>query len=99
MPPFLVRPRGLLVSALVVADHLPDVRQVRGPTPVAERQRAPRIQRPAHLFHRHERVFPPAAGPCGSTRNPAPPDPAPGVGPDRRTAGPRSASAPLHSWP
>src|SRR5262245_28320447 len=99
MPPPLVGAGRLLVAALVVADHLADVTDLGRPPPPAEQHRAAAVQPPAHLFHRHLRVFPPAAGLCAPTRSPSRSGPGSDAAPARRTAGPRSASAPPPTSP
>src|SRR5262245_7156943 len=99
MPPLLVGPGRLLVAALVVADLLADVDGIRGPPPPAEQRLAADVQSPAHLLHRHPRVFPFAAGPCAPPRTPARSGPGSDAAPARRTAAPRSASAPPPTSP
>src|SRR3954471_11821398 len=99
MPLFLVRLGGLLVPPLVVPDDLARVLEPRCPSSAAEQGVAPRVQRPAHLLHRHLRVFPPAAGPCGPTRTPSPAAPGLGDGSARRAAAPRNAPTRLPTWP
>src|SRR5436305_11931784 len=99
MPPLLVRPGRLLVAALVVSDHHADLPGRAGSPPAAEPRRAPGVQRSAHLFHRHLRIFPPAVGPCGSTRSPSRSGTGSGGGSAPHTAAPRSGSAPPPSSP
>src|SRR5262245_59370777 len=99
MPPLPVRLRRLLVAPLVVLDDVARVPNLGYAPPPAEQLRAPRVQRPAHLLRRHERVFPPAAAPCGRPRTPARSRPASGAAPARCSSAPRSPSAPPPACP
>src|SRR5438552_12283683 len=99
MPPLLVGACRLLVPALVVTDHRTHVLHRRHPAAAAEQGRTPRVQRPAHLFQGHLRVFPPAAAPYAVPRTPARSTPGSGAGAALDTAGPRNASGPLPACP
>src|SRR6187397_787012 len=93
MPLFLVGLGGLSVPPLMVADDLAGMPDLGHAPPPAEHDRAPLVERPAHLLGRHLRVFPPAAARCGWSRTPAPPTPGPGAAATRCSPAPRSPSA------
>src|SRR6266540_3703526 len=99
MPLFLVGACGLLVAALVVADHLAHMTGLGRAPAAAEQHGAADVERPAHLLPGHLRVFPPAAARCGLTQRPSQSRPGSDVAPGPRTAAPRSASAPLPACP
>src|SRR3954454_16721401 len=94
MPLFLVGPGGLGVPLLVVADDAAGVPHLGHPSPPTEHDRAPVVQRPAHLLGRHLWVFPPATAPCGWSRNRGRSELVSGAGPTRCSLAPRSASTP-----
>src|SRR5690349_7072093 len=99
MPPPPVGSRGLLVATLMIADHHADVRALAPAPAAAEQHPAAFVQRPAHLLHRHLRVFPPAAAACAPPRTPTRSGPAADDAPAPHTADPRSGSAPPLSSP
>src|SRR3954447_14588374 len=99
MPPLLVGPRCLLVAALVVSNHLADMLGLGRSPPAAKQDRASGVQRPAHLFPCHPRIFPPSAAPYGLTRSPLRSTPGSGAASAPRSFAPRSASAPPLSSP
>src|SRR6476620_10913735 len=93
MPLLLVGLGGLSVPPLMVADDLAGMPDLGHAPPSAEHDRAPLVQRPAHLLGRHLRVFPPAAARCAWPRTPARSTPGSGAAAARCSPAPRSASA------
>src|ERR1019366_128539 len=94
MRPLLVGACGLLVSPLVIADHLAHMTRLRRPPPTTKQDRAPHVQLPSHLLPRHPWIFPPGAGPGGPTRTPSRSGSGSGAASAPCIACPRSASAP-----
>src|SRR5688572_30501466 len=99
MPLFLVGLGGLGVPPLVVADDGAGVPHLGDAPPPAEHDRAPLVQRPAHLLGRYVRVFPPAAARRASPRTQALPGPGPSAAATRCSPAPRSPSAPPPASP
>src|SRR5947209_6071244 len=99
MPLFPVGLGGLGVAPLMVADDFAGVPHLGDAAPPSEHRPAPLVQRPAHLFRRHRRIFPPAGAACAWRRTPALPAPRSGGEPARCSSGPRNPSAPLPASP